>query len=281
MKKEFLLSLLVLLAPHVWATPNSGEQFSQVGENRLAWECHGQGDKTILLIEGQGLDAHATFKNTFKNLSADGYQVCLYDRAGVGNSTPQTRARPLSALADELAGLVQERHWKNMVLVAHSFGGLVARAYTQAHPETVKGIVFVDAVHESWYPNLQKVLTPDGRRIMDMIVNWEKITHSHEDFVEAVQAMAKTAARLNVPITVLSRGLPHNAIRQARMSYEDVDAFNSTWDAAQFELARVSDDARHVRMHYASHLFDEQDPWIVIDELALLLKRVELAGVEH
>jgi hypothetical protein len=57
------------------------------------------------------------------------------------------------------------------------------------------------------------------------------------------------------------------------MSYIDVDAYNTTWDAAQFMLARSAKDVRHVRMRYAAHLFDDQDPWLVIDEIQLLLKR--------
>jgi hypothetical protein len=28
-------------------------------------------------------------------------------------------------------------------------------------------------------------------------------------------------------------------------------------------------------MGYAAHLFDEQDPWLVIEEIGLLLKRAE------
>jgi hypothetical protein len=32
---------------------------------------------------------------------------------------------------------------------------------------------------------------------------------------------------------------------------------------------------RHVRMRYTTHMFDEQDPWLVLDEIGLLLKRVE------
>ena len=257
------------------AAQSSGEQFARVGGNQLAWDCRGAGPKTILFIEGMGLDAHATFKNTFRHLEVSGYQVCLYDRAGVGKSTPQSVARPLKALADELDGLVRERQWRDVVLVAHSFGGLVARAYAQAQPQAVKGIVFVDSVHESWYAAMKRAMTPDGWRIMEMIMNWEKTTHSHEDFAEAVQAMLAQPATLTVPVTVLSRGLPHTAIRQAKMSYQDVDAYNSTWDAAQFELAKVSGNMRHQRMRYASHLFDEYDPWLVIDEVKLLIERID------
>ncbi len=32
---------------------------------------------------------------------------------------------------------------------------------------------------------------------------------------------------------------------------------------------------RHERMRYASHLFDEQDPWMVIDEIRLLTERIK------
>jgi pimeloyl-ACP methyl ester carboxylesterase len=162
-----------------------------------------------------------------------------------------------------------------VVLVSHSFGGLVARAYAQAHPDVVKGIVFVDSVHESWYAAMQRAMSPEGWRTMDMVITWERDKNSHEDFVEAIQALGKPARRLDLPVTVLSRGLPYTNIRQAKMSYDDVDAFNTTWDAAQFELAKVADDMRHVRMRYAAHQFDEQDPWLVLDEIGLLVKRVE------
>ena len=107
-----------------------------------------------------------------------------------------------------------------------------------------------------------------------MVISWERDKNSHEDYVEAIQALAG-ARTLDLPVTVLSRGLPYPNIRQAKMSYDDVDAFNTTWDAAQFELAKVSTDIRHMRMRYTAHLFDEQDPWLVLDEIGLLLKRVD------
>jgi len=272
--KTLLAGLLWTLALHAVAAEAPGEQFAQVGPNRLAWECRGEGGRTVVLIAGMGLDAHATYKNTYRNFSVPGYRVCLYDRAGVGKSTPQNAPRPMRALTDELDGLIRERGWRDVVLVAHSFGGMIARAYVQAHPDTVKGIVFVDSVHESWYPALKRTMSPDGWRTMDMIIGWERDKNSHEDFVEAIQALAG-ARTLDLPVTVLSRGLPYTNIRQAKMSYDDVDAFNTTWDAAQFELAKVSTDTRHVRMRYTAHLFDEQDPWLVLDEIGLLLKRVE------
>jgi pimeloyl-ACP methyl ester carboxylesterase len=279
MKKFLVAASLALPCLSAFAQDAGGEHLARVGSNELAWECQGSGSKTIVLIEGMGLDAHATFKNTFRKFSAPGYQICLYDRAGVGHSTPQLVARPLKALSEELSGLIKERGWHDVVLVAHSFGGLVAHSFAQDHPKDVKGIVFVESVHESWYAGMQRAMSPAGWGIMEMIMRWEKDTHSHEDFVEAIQTMSARSTKLDVPITVLSRGLPLTNIRQAKMSYEDVDAFNSTWDAAQFELVKLSSDTRHVRMHYASHLYDEQDPWLVIEEIGLLLKRIKPAAL--
>lgn len=277
MKLGCLTGVLLMVSLQCQAQALPGEQFSVIGGQRLAWECKGSGDKTVLLIAGMGLDAPTTYKNTFKKFSADGYRICMYDRAGTGHSSALTAARPMSALADELDGLVRERGWHDLVLVAHSFGGLVARAYAQSHPQAVKGIVFVDSVHESWYPAMKASLSPDGWRLMETIINWERDTHSHEDFAEGVRAMAANTTRLTVPVTVLSRGLPFTTIRQAKMSYEDVDAYNTTWDMSQYELAHITSDARHVRMRYSDHLFDDHDPWLVIDEVKLLLKRVDAA----
>jgi len=273
--KRFMTVGLCLLSLQAAAAEATGEQFVQVGANKLAFECRGEGSKTVLLIAGMGLDAHTTYKNTFRNFAVPGYQVCLYDRAGVGKSTPQTAARPLRVLAGEIDGLVKARGWHDLVLVAHSFGGMIARAYAQDHPASVKGIAFVDCVHESWYPAMKRAMSPEGWRIMDMIINWERDTNSHEDLAEAVQVMNSSGRNLTMPVTVLSRGLPSTNIRQAKMSYDDVDAFNTTWDAAQFELTKVAGDMRHVKMRYTAHLFDEQDPWLVLDEIGQLIKRVE------
>lgn len=142
MKNKLVAVLLALPCLSAAAQDAGGEHLARVGGNELAWECRGSGGKTIVLIEGMGLDAHATFKNTFRNFSAPGYQICLYDRAGVGHSTPQVAARPLKALSEELDGLIRERGWHDVVLVAHSFGGLVARSFAQDHPDDVKDVVF-------------------------------------------------------------------------------------------------------------------------------------------
>lgn len=72
-------------------------------------------------------------------------RVMSYDRPGMGYSTP--------ASTTDMAGLVEHLDQvltaaspeSSVLLVSHSFGGLVARAYAAVHADRVAGLVLVDA----------------------------------------------------------------------------------------------------------------------------------------
>lgn len=275
MKHLFVLSVLAM-STVVHAEDEHQYSFVTIDGNKLAYSCSGKGNKTVLLIAGMGLDAHKSFKNIYHNYQADGYQICMVDRAGVGASSfTKPRVRSVKELADELNGVAEANKWNNLTLVAHSFGGFVARAYTHQYPAKVDGILFADSAHESWYHDMKQSMSRAGWKTMENIIEWEKQHHSHEDAVEAVMAAPSFSVPDKLPITVMSRGLPHNTLRQAKMSYSDVDAYNAAWNSAQFKLLKLSANAEHVTMHYSSHFVDENDPWLVLDELYKLQRRVK------
>jgi pimeloyl-ACP methyl ester carboxylesterase len=279
MKRLFVLSVLAL-STVVHAEDKHQYSFVMIDGNKLAYSCSGKGNKTVLLIEGMGLDAHKSFKNIYHNYQADGYQICMYDRAGVGaSSIAKPRVRSVKELADELNAVVEANKWSHLILVAHSFGGFVARAYTHQYPAKVDGILFADSAHESWYYDMKLSMSVAGWKIMENIIEWEKQEHSHEDLVEAVIAAPSFTVPDKLPITVMSRGLPHNTLRQAKMSYADVDAYNAAWNSSQYKLLKLSSNAEHVTMHYSSHFVDENDPWLVLDELYKLQQRVEASSL--
>ena len=187
---KYLMALSVLtVSTFALAESEHQYRFVSVDGNKLAYSCDGKGDKTVLLVEGMGLDAHKSFKNIYHNYHADGYQICMYDRAGVGASSfTEPRVRSMKELADELHGVVEANKWDNLILVGHSFGGLVARAYTHHYPAKVNGILFADSAHESWYHDMKRSMSAAGWKTMESIIEWEKQQHSHEDLVEAVIA---------------------------------------------------------------------------------------------
>ena len=107
---------------------------------------------TVLFESGIG----ATSQNWLRlqRAIACEYRAVSYDRAGLGWSsgrvskpTPQTLSRELHDLLNE-AGIPGP-----YVVVAHSFGGLVARQFAADYPSEVLGLLLVDPMRpEDWPP---------------------------------------------------------------------------------------------------------------------------------
>lgn len=79
-------------------------------------------------------------------------RVCSYDRAGLGWSGKCAKPRTVLQMVTELAALLRSANVPPpYVLVGHSFGGLLIRAYASLRPEEVAGLVFVDPVSlDAW-----------------------------------------------------------------------------------------------------------------------------------
>src|SRR5262245_51775862 len=79
-------------------------------------------------------------------------RVCSYDRAGFGWSKASAEPRTPHILAGELHAMLTSAGFEPpFVLVGHSFGGLIVRAFAEQHPGETAGIVLVDALsHREW-----------------------------------------------------------------------------------------------------------------------------------
>ncbi|WP_440053094.1 alpha/beta fold hydrolase [Pseudoalteromonas sp. T1lg65] len=269
---SMLISVPAFAEEHV----HNEYQYVEAAGNKIAYLCKGEGKLTALLIAGMGLDVRETYNNTFHRAEPKGYRLCMYDRAGSGQSKMEKRrVRTMAELVTELEEFTKAAKMDELVLVPHSFGGMIARAYAHKNPEKVKGLVLIDTAHESWVENMQRKMSPDGWKTMSWIIDWEKSSNSFEDIIEASNHTKLYQVHKSLPVTVLSRGMPQNDIRQTGMSYEDVDIFNATWNEAQTKLHTISDDVEVVTMKYASHVFDKTDPWIAIEHIDKMVKRVK------
>lgn len=83
--------------------------------------------------------------------------VCSYDRAGLGWSGRSIKPRTVAQMVSELDELLSRaRIPPPYVLVGHSFGGLLIRAYANTHVDKVAGLLFVDPVSLEYWANCSR-----------------------------------------------------------------------------------------------------------------------------
>ncbi len=122
----------------------------QLADGRgLNLQCVGEGSPTVILeagLIGWSLVWHRVqAASAVRSLT----RVCAYDRAGMGQSDEVPAPRSVDELAADLASLIEAAPIvAPVVLVGHSLGGLIVRAFAERHPAKVAGLVLVDPSSE-------------------------------------------------------------------------------------------------------------------------------------
>ena len=164
-------------------------------------ECVGSGSPTIVYLHGiggdrtQGYDLQKTF--------SDRVRVCTYDRANMGLSDSVEGTLPGADAAKDLAALLAAAEIPPpYVLVAGSFGGLIALIYAGGHPKDVAGMVFLDASLPS-DADVDQLLVDRG--LIDPIKPTELYANGGETFSYSIHTEASAALGTipDVPISYL------------------------------------------------------------------------------
>jgi pimeloyl-ACP methyl ester carboxylesterase len=122
--------------------PAPGKFYGVNGHDMYIY-CTGEGSPTIVLDAGMGNDSMAWAK-VQPELSKT-TQVCSYDRAGMGWSTPQSGPRDADNIVSQLHALLQQAGIHGpVVLMGHSLAGIYIRAYASRYPQEVTGLIFVE-----------------------------------------------------------------------------------------------------------------------------------------
>lgn len=142
-----------------------------VGGHRLHAVCRGRGSPMVLLESG--ISASSLSWTVVQPEIAKFTRVCAYDRAGLAWSEAASCPRSFEQIVDELSRVLasvapEERY----VLVGHSFGSFVIRAYAARNPGSVVGLVMVDPPTEWLTITPQRTRTLRGGRQLSRIGAW-------------------------------------------------------------------------------------------------------------
>ena len=151
-----------------------------VGDGRTLYlNCQGTGSPAVFIIPGKGsyaevwnvvvpdddpirsspydLVGHADLRRSptaTQPTVAKSTRVCAYDRPntrsdGTHRSAPGPQPHSIQQDVDDVVKLIAAAHLPTpLVVVAHSYGGLIADLLARTHPELVSGLVFVDPTSE-------------------------------------------------------------------------------------------------------------------------------------
>lgn len=127
-----------------------------VGAYQVQMSSAGSGPCTVIFESGFGTDLRA-WRKVAPEIARTA-RVVTYSRAGYGGSDARPEPRTLLQSSLELDQLVAAANLRPpFILVGHSYGGLLARAFAVRHPEWVAGMVLVDPSDERFNPALRKL----------------------------------------------------------------------------------------------------------------------------
>jgi pimeloyl-ACP methyl ester carboxylesterase len=232
---------------------------ANVGGYELAYACEGSGTPTVVLEAGLGSAGLDEWASLMPDLEPLGVRVCTYDRAGVGMSDerPGGGGPPTAETqADELHRLLEEAAIETpVVLVPHSYGGLVARVFADRYPGDVAGFVFED-VSTAWeidlWPRWDDSPWVDGAQTID---------------IDTTERQVLDAAPLGAR--------PSIVVSQATYDGEGVPGWAAKIFARhQARLAELGEDVIHVRADGSGHFIHRERPTLIVVAIAEVVDAV-------
>ena len=152
------------------ATPSYGEQLEGFDyphpQQRFEFQSQGQtlsmaymdvaakgqaNGHTAVLLHGKNF-CGATWEQTIKTLSDQGYRVIAPDQVGFcASSKPRDYQFSFSQLALNTQALLDQLGVSKATLIGHSMGGMLAARFTLNHPQSVQQLVLVNPIGlEDW-----------------------------------------------------------------------------------------------------------------------------------
>lgn len=166
----FIFSLIIFSSLTINAQQTKpGKKFAPTGKlvdaggHLLHLNCTGKGKSTVVVEAGTG---DFSFDWVMVQTPVSQFtRICTYDRAGYAWSEPGPLPRTFQQITLELRMALKNAGEKGpFILVGHSYGGFLVRAYARYFPKEVAGMILVDSVQE----DSRVIINKEAVRIREM-----------------------------------------------------------------------------------------------------------------
>jgi len=221
--------------------------------------CRGSGPVTVVVISG--LHSSVSDWSRVSWPLAKITRTCFYDRPGLGHSPARPDPNQIlnaGLYADELTALLKAAHEPGpYVVIGHSFGGLVARAFVRKHLGSVSGVLLAESV-DPGDKTLGKYWSEAGHQI---------------DMVASTRAAGDGPRIGSRPLLVLSASRPDEDHLKGPL-YGLPEWMIQQWRDEQHEDVHLSRNSMQV-IARSGHVLQQDNPQAVIAAVRTLVVAVE------
>ena len=213
------------------------------------------GDRGPLVIVDAGLgDASASWTEIQHTVSAFA-RVLVYDRAGLGQSSPAPTPRTCKDIIADLRHLLAAAHLSPpYILVAHSWSGINARYFANEFPNEIAGMILVDTVHEDKYERFASIQTEEQNSRMWAAVKDPTKNDEHIDRIASIEQMRANPRLYNFPLIVLTRA-------------SAADPWNQIETNLQTEFLKLSTHSKQYISTSTDHFLNNTDPALIVNAI--------------
>ena len=263
----FGLLVLIAFAAACADAYNPESRLVDVGGHRLNIRCAGEGAPVVVLDAGLANDNHA-WESVERRVS-EFTRVCSYDRAGLGQSDAAAGAATSQTASDDLHSLLSAAGIAGpVVLVGHSYGGLIAQIYAAQHPEDVVGVILVDSLHPD---NLLKAGEILGEAPMAALMLGVQRNPEGVDLAASFDQVRAAGNLGDMPLTVITAG--HSELPPF-IERDLIERLTASWLESQRDLVRLSSAGTHVIAEDSGHCIQCSQPGLVADVILLMVQAV-------
>jgi pimeloyl-ACP methyl ester carboxylesterase len=261
--------VLALLSCTTAGAQGVRDEYLTVGAQRLHVRVYAKTETahaapTIVLESGGGFDAQqweALQPRLGDELEA---VVVAYDRPGFGSSDlPATPYDIREEVANLHSALTQLDLADRVVIVAHSYGALLAQLYAASWPKTVAGLVFLDPNSAATTIGLHELQTRPLSEKPPQTPREKAFARIDAAIWDTLTAVYRSPLPKEVPLTVVS----------AERGFMPEERYNEAFRLTHRLLVLAVVDGRHVIAEGSNHMIPAQRPDVVVDGVKDILAR--------
>jgi pimeloyl-ACP methyl ester carboxylesterase len=222
----------------------------------------GQGSPAVVLEAGAGCGADLW--RAVQEQVGEVTAAFSYDRAGHGASDPNGPWSLENWLADLEAWLAAAAVPSPYVLVGHSVGAHVVRAFAARRPRDVVGLVLIDARPE----RLEGELPKFSDALAALVPEDSAQARRADKVIDALPGLG------DLPLTVITHGRADWVPEILDFSPAELDHCDRVWQRSQRGLATLSANSTFRTAERSGHLIPAERPDLVAAEIVAMVAQV-------